>query len=190
MQSKWLVGLSLLLGAALLVFRKMKLAVTNKDRRARTIRSNNPFALIQIKPDNWQGLIGADPDGFLKFKEVKWGVRAGYINLVNTYINRGLNTLAKIFPLYAPDSVGNNSKAYIDSIVKITGIDPNRTLLADDVYVLGRAIEQIEAGKKWVDAEEWDEGFKLAAPRLKIKGQDAFKKAVQRATANAGNVAL
>jgi hypothetical protein len=40
----------------------------------------NPMALIQKSPDDWDGLEG-DDNGRLKFKEMKYGVRAGVKNL-------------------------------------------------------------------------------------------------------------
>jgi hypothetical protein len=173
-------------------------APVTKNRKARAIRNKNPFALIQTKPEQWQGLVGSEPDGFLIFSNPVFGVRAGYINLVNGYIRKGLNTLSKIFPVYAPITAGNNPNKYTELVSKITGIDPNRPLEAADIYAIGRAIERIEAGQYWVDAEDWDQGWTLSIPRIKSgfllseinSGLQKFKKATQKATAVAGSVPL
>ena len=49
------------------------------------ITYKNPMALIQNPPDDWDGLNG-DVNGKLKFKDMKYGVRAGVKNLKNTYL--------------------------------------------------------------------------------------------------------
>lgn len=125
--------------------------------------SNNPFSLIQTKPSAWQGLVPGST-GFLKFTAVKYGVRAGFINLVNTYLNKGLNTIAKIFPVYAPSrDPRNNPAAYVANVEKITGIPRDQVIsTSDQIYKLGKAIIQVEEGKFWVPQADFDEGFKLA----------------------------
>jgi hypothetical protein len=176
-----------------------KKQTTDKSRQIRVRRNNNPFAIIQPVPDNWKGLTGKENDGFLQFSAPIWGVRAGYINLINGYIRKGLNTISAIFPVYAPDSAGNNSTAYISRVSQITGIDPNRTLNPLDIYAIGISIQRIEGdGKTWVDPEEWDRGFTLAIPVIKSafplfdfqKGIQSLKTKIQKATAVAGSVPL
>ena len=192
--------MSLLFGAVFLLFQRMRTKpATSPVRRLRTQRNNNPFALIQANPSPWQGLEGKEPDGFLKFKTVVWGVRAGYINLVTTYLNQGRTSIRKIFPVYAPAAAGNNPDAYIQRVSKITGIDPDRELTGEDIYAIGLAIARVEGnGTLWVDAEDWDQGYTLAIPRLKTafnsqdlaNGLNKIKAAIQKATAVAGSVPL
>ena len=81
---------------------------------------NNPMAIIQNPPDNWQGLVGS-VNGKLKFSSMAYGVRAGVINLYNGYFAKGNNTLLGIFKVYAPEGHGgNNPKIYaVDLKIKL-----------------------------------------------------------------------
>lgn len=159
MRYKWLVGLSAALGLLYLLFQNMKSRKIVSTDQTKPQRNNNPFAIIQSKPSNWRGLA-KDTGAFLKFDSARWGVRAGYINLVNTYLKRNLNTIAKIFPVYAPASDGNKPEKYIEFVEKFTGINRNESITdTEQLYAIGRAIERVEAGKSWVDANEWDQGW-------------------------------
>lgn len=127
------------------------------------LSNNNPFALIDDTPSAWQGLVPGST-GFLKFINPMYGVRAGFINLVNVYLNRGLNTIEKIFPVYAPSGHGsNNPSSYIATVERLTGIPRNKVISSsDDLYKLGRAIVQVEEGNFWVSQADFDEGFRQA----------------------------
>lgn len=138
---------------------------------ARPQVNNNPFALIQKKPSPWQGLKGAQSDGFLTFENPMYGIRAGFINLVNTYLKKGIDTIEKIFPIYAPAGHGANvPEDYIKRVVAITKIPRNQKLTYDNLYALGKAIITHEEGKYWVTDEDYNAGFKSAmdATRLKV----------------------
>lgn len=127
-------------------------------------QSNNPFAIIQRTPSAWQGLEGSTSSGFLIFSSPVWGVRAGFINLVNTYLNRGLNTISKILPVYAPLGHGaNDPEAYIANVVRITGIGRYEPITTQEqLKKLGRAIITVEEGNFWVRESDFQEGFRLA----------------------------
>jgi len=193
MRQKLLPGLLLLSGLLWILFRIMKSQKNKIVSTQGTLpqRKNNPFALIQAKPDKWQGL-SPNTGSFLEFTEPKWGVRAGYINLVNTYIGKGLNTIEKIFPVYAPFSDGNNPLKYIEFVEKFTKIKRNETIEdTNQVYIIGRAIERVEAGKAWVSPADWDEGFKMAIPVINQKLRAlTFKSNLGKAIANAGSIGL
>ena len=188
MRQKLLPGLLLLSGLLWILFRVMK----NQKKIVSTQgplpqRNNNPFALIQEKPSNWQGLVRGSK-GFLQFLEPKWGVRAGYINLVNTYLLRGLNTIEKIFPVYAPVSDGNKPDKYIEFVETFTKIKRNSIIDdADKLYIIGRAIERVENGKAWVSSTDWDEGWKLAIPVIKPKLESVQFKAGAKVVAAAAS---
>lgn len=193
MRQKLLPGLLLLSGLLWILFRVMK---NQKNKIVstsgpKTQRSNNPFALIQAKPDKWQGLTPGS-GSFLQFDEPKYGVRAGYINLVNAYLSRNLNTIEKIFPVYAPSSDGNKPDKYIEFVENFTKIKRNDPIdTADELYIIGRAIERVEAGKSWVSPTDWDEGWKLALPVINPKMRALnFRSQVRKATATAGSIGL
>lgn len=119
----------------------------------KTIRYNNPGALIQRSPDKWIGLTGS-VNGFLVFDSVHNGLRAAVINLRNTYFAKGLNTPAKIIPKYAPDSVlPNGDNNYIKFFSRY-GIGPNTIIDRDNIVPFIQGLTHFEAGKKWIGEAE------------------------------------
>lgn len=129
------------------------------------IRANNPFALIQKKPQKWQGLLSANERGFLFFDTPLNGTRAGFISFINTYLKRGINTIEKIFPIYAPkDELTNDPKIYIDNVVRLTKIPKNKPLTtAEEILAVGKAIIRVESGKDWIDNSTLVAGYMVAA---------------------------
>jgi len=123
---------------------------------------NNPMAIIQPNPDNWQGLVG-DDRGRLKFSSMPFGVRAGVINLYNGYFNKGNNTLKGIFEVYAPSGHGaNNPLTYANTVGQKIGVDINKKL---DFWsygkALSRAIIQVETGSDISNAD-FESGWQKA----------------------------
>lgn len=131
---------------------------------ARPQINNNPFAIMDETPDPWRGLKGKTSDGFLIFEKPVDGIRAGFINLTNAYLKRGLNTIEKIFPVYAPVGHGNNvPEDYIKRVENLTGIPRNKTISTqNDIKKIGRAIITHEEGKFWVTEKDFNEGFNAA----------------------------
>lgn len=92
----------------------------------RGIRNNNP---LNIRIGNkWKGLKTPNTDGaFDQFISVQWGYRAAFIILRN-YINKHkCNTVRKIISRFAPSSE-NNTAAYIKTVCKKTGFQPDQEL--------------------------------------------------------------
>lgn len=135
----------------------------------RPITANNPFALIQAKgkADAWQGLKGQLDNGFLVFDNPVNGARAGFINLYNTYLKRGINTTNAIIPIYAPDSITPSGKNnYINFIKTQYKIEPNKPITTyADIINLARGIIHFEAGKSWLS----DSDIKLAYNQARQK---------------------
>lgn len=131
------------------------------------ITYNNPFALIQApgKADKWNGLKGQTQNGFLIFDTALNGARAGIISFFNTYLKRGINTIEKIFPIYAPSGHGgNNPDMYIENVVKFTGIPKNKPLTtAPDIVKVLKAITRVESGKDWLPNATMVAAYEYAA---------------------------
>jgi hypothetical protein len=133
----------------------------------------NPMAMIQTKPDKWDGLVG-HTNGRLKFQEMKYGVRAGVKNLKNTYFGKGTTptTLIKLFNMYAPKGHGGNDPiAYANSVAKQIGVKTTDSIQWKDYgKKIARAIISAETGipvggmvnkVKGVTETEFSDGFKL-----------------------------
>ncbi len=140
-------------------------------------RNNNPFALMDTTPSAWKGLVSVMDDGFMKFESPFLGVRAGFINLINAYFKRGINTIEKIFPVYAPSGHGNNvPEDYIKRVSKLTGIPRNKKIeTQEEIYKIGKAIVEHEEGKFWVSQSDFDSGFKAAM--ISVNSDKLFKTA-------------
>ena len=164
---------------------------------------NNPFALIQAKPDNWTGLVGVNkdtrdniPDGFLMFATKEDGMRAGLINLYNVYFkpNNGVTTIAAIFPRYAPTGHGNNDpQQYIRSASKISGIPANKIINfanTKDIVSLSKAIYTVEAGKNWINDTDTATQYESVCKRFGIKPTGLDKKKTENLMLIGGGLIL
>ena len=94
----------------------------------RGIRNNNPLNIRRSK-DQWKGMAEAQTDqAFVQFKSLKWGWRAAFYLLTRTcYHKYRLYTIRSIVNKWAPPSE-NNSKAYVENVSRLTGIDPDEAL--------------------------------------------------------------
>ena len=99
----------------------------------RGIRNNNP-GNIEFNPTNdWKGQIGVEVIGgrFAAFNEMKYGVRALAVLLINYYQRYGLRTVRDIIDRWAPPHE-NDTESYIKSVSKKISVG------ADDYFVLDR----------------------------------------------------
>lgn len=128
-------------------------------------RNNNPLAIVQTSPDKWKGLIGHDAGDFLTFDTAANGYRAGFINLWNHYLKRGVNTIEKIGQTYP----GPNDLAWPKGVSSISGYPQTKVLTWANVATLARAIERFENGYQWVPEDEFRKGLELATAYTKAK---------------------
>lgn len=92
----------------------------------RGIRNNNP---LNIRVGNvWLGEVKNPTDPhFEQFNSMEYGLRAGFI-LLRRYIRHYKRlTIEDIISSWAPSNE-NNTKAYIATVVKVSGIPSNRIL--------------------------------------------------------------
>lgn len=97
-------------------------AVASGDRAS---RNNNPLNLTNLDTGSWQGQTGTD-GRFAVFGTPQAGWAAADRNL-QSYGSKGVNTLSTIISRWAPASE-NNTAAYIQTVAKATGLDPNAHL--------------------------------------------------------------
>jgi hypothetical protein len=103
----------------------------------------------------YRGEVDSSDSQFRQFESMAMGYRAMFV-LLHTYrIKYGLRTVAQMIRRYAPDSE-NNTKAYIDSVVQISGIDAGQqidTTRAEVMVPVVAAMSRIENGVGAVSAE-------------------------------------
>lgn len=122
-----------------------------QDKQVRNVRNNNP-GNIKDFGDKWDGMTGTDAGGdvaegsFVVFDTPEHGVRALTKDITNKR-KRGLNTIAKILEVYAPEGKENNLKAYISDVSNDVGIRPNTVLKDANMFKLIKAITKHEGGK-------------------------------------------
>lgn len=122
-----------------------------KKNLSRGVRNNNPGNLVYSSANNWVGKIPksqSTDSRFEQFKEVKFGIRAMFIDILGD-IRKGKNTLRKLISEYAP-SFENNTNSYISIVSKKTGVAPDKVLKDMDYLFyqkLARAIIDHENGK-------------------------------------------
>jgi len=85
--------------------------------------------------------------GFRIFESESAGYRALFRLLKTGYIDRGYNTIAKIFPRYAPGSDSNDPAGYITNVEKWSGINRNKILESyRDLFPIVESINRMENG--------------------------------------------
>lgn len=135
----WWIGLAVL---ALLLLGGGAVVVAG----SRGYRNNNPGNIRPDKRWTWQGQVGVDSGGYLVFDSMANGIRAMAVDLKNKITKRGLNTIEKIIPVYAPAADNNNVAAYIASVEKHSGIARNKILTPLDLLPIVRAMARHELG--------------------------------------------
>ena len=128
----------------------------------RGIRNNNP---LNIRVGNvWLGEVKNPTDPhFEQFNSMEYGLRAGFI-LLRRYIRhyKRLN-IEDIISSWAPSNE-NNTKAYINTVVKVSGIPSNRILHYSDKESMCKLVDAmcfVENGKH-VSMEKITKGYDLA----------------------------
>lgn len=139
-----------------------------KPTGAWAIPNNNPMALIQQNPQDWEGLKSGSGSK-LEFETMWQGVRAGVKNLNNTYFKRGNDTLEGIFKVYAPSGHGdNNPNSYAQMAANKLGVSINDKLSFDrHGKDLAKVIINVETGipvggSGGVSSEDFEKGYNAA----------------------------
>ena len=94
----------------------------------RGIRNSNPLNIRRSK-DKWKGLRAVQADAqFCQFETLEYGWRAAFYLLTRTYYHKyRLYTIRSIISKWAPPCE-NNSKAYVENVSRLTGIDPDEPI--------------------------------------------------------------
>ena len=139
------------------------------------LRNNNPG---NIRPgDNWKGMIGVN-SGFVVFSDIEYGIRAMATDIIGDIVKDGKDTIEKLITEYAPPSE-NNTTAYINNVVKYTGIPKDQKIPLDiqtSVKLL-RAIMNVELGvqySKLITDDEIKKGISMVSSSLLQRVKNFF----------------
>lgn len=108
----------------------------------RGMRNNNPLNLRAVGNQN------SDRQGFRVFATMEEGILAANEQL-DRYASRGINTIEKIIATWAPPNE-NDTKAYIDEMVKETGMSADAIVEQGHRAILLAAMAKRESGKRGV----------------------------------------
>jgi hypothetical protein len=112
-----------------------------QNSQPRSIRNNNPGNITYLFGEFAKsvGATGADADGFAIFPDAQTGQQAT-IKLLQSYGNRGFNTVSKIINRWSPANGEGNTSAstnnYISYVANTLGVDPNTPLDMSSPQVL------------------------------------------------------
>ncbi|TLI63226.1 structural protein [Escherichia sp. E1130] len=110
---------------------------------ARGIRNNNPGNIRW--GDEWKGLVPETQrtdKSFCQFKSAEYGIRAMIIILRNYQRKHGLCTISDIINRWAPTNE-NDTQAYINSVAKATGVDPDQRIDTSDSRFMMKLLQAI-----------------------------------------------
>ena len=130
--------------------------------KPRGIRNNNP---LNIRIGNtWLGEVDIPTDrSFEQFKQMEYGIRAGFV-ILRRYIRRyGLDTIPEIVSRWAPANE-NNTTAYIKRVIELSGIPADRIIKYEDketMVALVDAMIQVECGQS-VPLAKIQKGYDIA----------------------------
>lgn len=136
--------------------------MVSSNKTPRGIRNNNP---LNIRIGNvWLGEVDNPTDrSFEQFKQMEYGIRAGFV-ILRRYIRRyGRDTIAEIVSAWAPANE-NNTQAYINSVSMKMGIAPDVHIKFEDrntMCALVDAMIRVECGQP-VALTKIQKGYSMA----------------------------
>lgn len=123
------------------------------------IRNNNPLNIRFYSMINWQGQTGDDGTGFAVFESMFYGLRAAAKDM-NTKRGRGINTIGKIIPIWAPHGDSNPVENYIAFVEQRSGIARNKILVGYDYAKVIEAMAYFENGGDYLDMAEIEQAVR------------------------------
>jgi hypothetical protein len=139
----------------------------------RSVRNNNPGNLNYVGQSGATLESGSKPR-FAAFQSMEEGV-AAMVRQLGLYSKRGIDTVSEIISVYAPKKDRNNTAAYIASLSKMVGLDPNELVNlsnSDMLTKMIRGISIIEGGRDFLTPNVISTGIGLAQSYAKQKGMN------------------
>ena len=156
MDNKW----KIIIGLAAVIFLLIVFKKPIKKFMTRGYKNNNP-GNIRKTATKWKGEIDGTDKDFKTFKSMPYGYRALFA-LLREYINKGYNTIEKIISRYAPGNE-NNTEAYINTVVKKSGIDRNTIITFAEINRINDIVAAISFVENGIapDSSDINNGYKL-----------------------------
>lgn len=136
--------------------------MVSSKKLPRGIRNNNP---LNIRIGNtWLGEVPRPTDkAFEQFVQMEYGIRAGFV-ILRRYIRRyNRRTITDIVSAWAPSNE-NNTKAYIETVSRLTGIPADKELKYEDMDTMVKLVDamiQVECGQR-VQESLIKKGYRIA----------------------------
>ena len=114
----------------------------------RGLNNNNP-GNIRKGSSPFFGEKKSTDSQFRQFESIELGYRAMFV-LLNSYVNKGFDTIEKIISRWAPSNE-NDTKAYINTVSKLSAVSPQTKVSPADKDSMVRivsAMSQVENGIK------------------------------------------
>lgn len=141
-----------------------------------SVRTNNPGNLMfQKNPINWDGMsmtqnkavdyLETANGKYYKFQTPEFGIRA-LTRDITTKRGRGINTIEKIVPIYAPNAHGNDEDSYMKILEEYTGLGQSINISDEHMFDFIKGVIQKEgagAGGYYTD-EVIIRGMHMAYP--------------------------
>jgi len=108
----------------------------NMAQLPRGYRNNNPGNIRGSDQYQWQGQVGTDAQGFVRFENMAYGFRALAVLLRNYGRLHGIASVRGVIERYAP-AVENNTGAYVEHVAQRLGVAPDDYLDLSDQRILG-----------------------------------------------------
>lgn len=131
----------------------------------RGISNHNPGNINYHPANQWQGQLPinkAIEPRFCRFISPEYGIRA-LIKLLQTYHNKGYNTVNKMINRWAPPNE-NGTQDYINYVATRLNMAPNDKLNPFDkntAFILAKAIIQYENGAQPYDNAVFERAYRL-----------------------------
>lgn len=134
-------------------------------KQSRGVKNNNPCN-IRLGID-WEGCVPADyqtDKSFVQFTDVKYGIRASAIILLNYQKLHKLDTIRQMIFRWAPP-VENEAESYSNDVAHFCGVNPNEVfslIYGQNLFNMVKAIIKHENGSVPYSDEIIADGIELA----------------------------
>lgn len=127
------------------------------------LRFNNPGNIKLVPGTVWQGqALPGDSSVFVTYNSLPFGYRALF-KVIQTKINRGVNTINSIIYDYAPPGDNNPTESYVNFIENNTGINRYSVINPGDLDSIKKICYYISIFETGItpDKNSFEQGFNL-----------------------------